>query len=1132
MFTLILSYLITALLVIKVTCVHNAKNAQIQYAITEEVPVRTLVGNILLDSSVTNQTRSKMTCYEFASDMSQLFELERNSTNLYTNDRIDREILCPHPFLLNHSESNTLRLSTNGFKTRTNKCLLEFAVVCKSHENSQEVWISVIIELKDIDDNPPVFLQSFSPSWSGSYKVHLPENVPIGSQHLLPSAYDADIDSNAKVRYQLLDGSSDVNYEEVFTIKVKEPSQANTEDSVYLTVQQKLDYEQNKEYFLRLEACGLTQVMPKCSSLPLRVLIQDVNDNAPNIVYPSKNIHEITVSEASPIGTLLIKLEVEDPDSNEAGRVTFSIPHATDSNPLTETIMNGNHTNHSLPFRLDPDTGEIRLSSSLSASDMSKYIMNILASDNGEPSLSTLLQLRINVADTNDHAPEIRIKRIGCNLQYSDPTKLIVLSNAETGTHVCLLMVSDADLHQNGHVKCQSETIDDELQQRFGIGFSLFSNGRVSGHALYTLQVTRDLSLSSRLSEVSTGGPALFTTLVVTCKDHGEPYALTSSVSLKIRLVHQKDYQLCFEHQQYRLEIEESDGPRFNLLRPQLQELVDHVKFELKPTKKMDDNCEQLHVNENTGELSFPVGIDREHNEYIRCLLVAFELDEKTITRSATTEIHINVTDINDNVPKIIPSILLTGFSLKEWDSLSDLYGEQLEGSIHIGTIVAEDLDAAENGTVRFHLKEVTAQATHPKSLSMSELRLPHFQLDSSTGQLTLPREEHKRVDREQTSDFELRVVLEDCGTVVKQSNMQTLKVHVDDVNDNPPKWDPQLVASVPTNMNIYDLGSTPVPLRIHWTASQESLDELSTHLRAFDPDQGENGQLSFFSLEQGQLPKSVLIGRTVLPKKAYQLNENGTVRVWMSNLLRDQEYIFGVAVRDHGHARQLQSTGYFYITPGLHRESVDTHIMKYGFSSFPNDVKQLPTTRSTNSANFSTVSVATHSPWFSLPVSTFKLVISSLLCFGVTVIFVGGMIVFVISRKRVIQNTEENVLHHQNHKGNTEDLARQEQVTSEPLVNHYTSTDPYNIYGAVNFVPQTGANIYYPDYYGAQLSQLGNHTENPSFMEDPLDHHGYPNSNGQCYSHVSAGLMTQAQHNNNTCSYANPVRPYGNFFK
>ncbi|KAA3678555.1 protocadherin delta 1 [Paragonimus westermani] len=989
-----------------------------------------------------------------------------------------------------------------------------------------------MIEIKDIDDNPPRFLQSFSSIWSGSYKVRLLENVPIGSQHLLPSAYDADIDSNAKVRYQLLGDSSDVNYEKMFTIKVKEPSQANTEDSVYLTVQQKLDYELKKEYFLRLEACGLTYVLPQCSSLPVRVLIQDVNDNAPNIVYPSKNIHEITVSEASPIGTLLIKLEAEDADSNEAGRVTFSIPHPTDSNTLTDTIVKGNHTNHSLPFRLDPDTGEIRLSSSLSASNIPKYTLNILASDNGEPSLSTLLQLRINVADTNDHAPEIRIKRIGCNPQSSDLTKMTVLSNAETGTHVCLLMVSDADLHQNGHVKCQSETIDDELQQRFGIGFSLLSNGRVSGHALYTLQVTRDLSLSARLSETSTGGPALFTTLVVTCKDHGEPYALTSSVSLKIRLVHQKDYQLCFEHQQYRLEIEESDGSRFNLLRPQLQELVDHVRFELKPIEKMDGNCEQLHVDEDTGELSFPSGTDREHNEYIRCLLVASEFDEKTITRSATTEIHINVTDTNDNIPNIIPSLLLTGFSLTEWDSLADLYGEQSESSIHIGTIVAEDLDAAENGTVRFHLKEVTAQATHPKSLFMSELRLPHFQLDSSTGQLTLPPDEHKRVDREQTSDFELRVMLEDCGTVVKQSNMQTLKVHVDDVNDNPPKWDPQLVASVPTTLNHYGLGPSPVPLRIHWTVSQESLDELSAHLRAFDPDQEENGQFSFFSLEQEHLPKSVLIGRTMLPKKAYQLNENGTVQVWTSNLVRDQEYILGVGVRDHGQVRRLQSTGYFYFNPGLYRESVDTHIVKYSFSSFPNDVKQLLTTRSTDSPHSSTASATTHSPWFSLPVSTFKLVISSLLCFGVTVIFVGGMIVYVISRKRVIQNTEENILNHQNLKGNTENPDGQEQVTSESLVSHYTSTDPYNIYGTVNFIPQTGLNVYYPDYHSAQLSRLRNHTENPSFMEDPLDHHGFQISNGQCYSLASAGLMTHDKHNNITCSYINPVRPYGSFFK
>ncbi|OON18473.1 cadherin domain protein, partial [Opisthorchis viverrini] len=860
-----LSKLRTACLTIMCLTLMNSalanRTAHLRYVISEEVPVQTLVGNIISDNNWLKQLRSNVNktgtgdlhCSWFSSGPTELFKLEPQTGKLYTHTRLDRETLC----------------LTGGSSNRAEKdsCFLEFAAVCRSADSTNENWVSILIEVKDIDDNGPVFLERLSSSWTGAQTLRISEDVPVGFRHPLPAAYDPDVGINAQVSYSLENNSTLVGSSTSSPFGI-EANSAN----VYLVVKHALDYEKDKMYPLNLRACGRKLTRMKCDILPLHVLIQDVNDNPPVIVYPPKPNHIITVSEATPIGALLIKVEATDEDTTEAGRITYSLldsPRRRLDSVEDGKFLPSSPESHLSPFKIDPDSGELRLTRTLPASNPTALDTIILASDNGVPKRTASMRLTVQIADTNNHAPEIEVKRTGCQRTNLDPTELTVPYAVESGAHLCLFVVSDADLGQNAQVDCQIQAGNDELERAFNLRFALVSTGLVSGKQLFMLQADRPLTtMGTSLDSLEKKHPV--GTLVIACNDQGEPYRLTSSIQLKIKLT--DTTEMCFEQTLYQLTLEETAEPINDLVRPQLQDITQRVRYEWKTTPNpappdesytaSDEGCKQLFVDTETGAIAAPYGLDREIAPLLRCTLQATETDGDRLVFSATADIHITVTDINDNSPKLTPSLLHKGFSVIEWDSYSEIYTDQLVYPQKIGAVTAEDPDAGENGTVIFRLDSVTAERAFSSAPSLRplsvllghdadviEIPLPNFRLDPTTGQVTLPREHHRLIDRELVSAYLLRISLEDCGKVERRRSLQEIRVSVLDVNDNPPRWH--------TQSGRQEFGE-PVALQPLWTAVPGAVSELITDLKASDADQGENGKLSFAQLGWEKLPKFV----------------------------------------------------------------------------------------------------------------------------------------------------------------------------------------------------------------------------------------------------------------------------------
>ncbi|KAM3964103.1 cadherin-related tumor suppressor fat [Aphomia sociella] len=226
--------------------------------------------------------------------------------------------------------------------------------------------VRVTIYITDVNDNAPVFTRT-------PYKVEVSEGATVGASIMRVYSSDADEGLNGDIYYKLIGGDD----REKFNLD---------EATGQLFINKPLDRETIDRYQLTILAHDSGQDVRLSATTTILVDVLDENDNAP--VFTQTQL-KVSVLETEPINKKIIQFHATDSDLGINKELQFS-------------ITSGNRKE---AFFIDSYSGELFLHKQLDYEDLTSYVLNITATDNGSPSLSSSIAFTINVIDANDNAP-------------------------------------------------------------------------------------------------------------------------------------------------------------------------------------------------------------------------------------------------------------------------------------------------------------------------------------------------------------------------------------------------------------------------------------------------------------------------------------------------------------------------------------------------------------------------------------------------------------------------------------------------------------------------------------------------------------------------------------------------------
>ncbi|XP_044220510.1 protocadherin alpha-3-like [Thunnus albacares] len=462
--------------------------AQIRYSIPEEVKDGTIVGNVAKDLGLDITSLIDRRFRVVSGSKDAIFEVNQNNGALYVHNHIDREELCQgsgaclmelkilvenpleiHYVVVEITDVNDhsptfpeneqtfeiaehtlpgkrFQLHTandpdagiNSIRTYTltsndhfevdirqsDDDKIPFLVLKKSLDREQKNKHSLIVTavdggkpqrsgtlnvsiiVLDSNDNRPMFSKEI-------YQIAIKENIPVDSSIFKMNATDLDEGSNGEIEYSLAK-TMRRNIYDLFELDRL---------SGEIRVKGIVDYEEIDVYKLDIEASdkGTPPLTGECR---VNIKIIDVNDNPPQIEVTSLSN---TVSEDSKPGTVISLISVTDKDSGVNGKIITTI-------------------NDGVPFELKPsfkeNTYSVVTKEFLDREEVSHYEITLKANDCGEPPLSTLKTLNIQISDVNDNRPHFE----------KNPLEFYLVENNVAGVSIFSVSATDKDLNDNAAI--------------------------------------------------------------------------------------------------------------------------------------------------------------------------------------------------------------------------------------------------------------------------------------------------------------------------------------------------------------------------------------------------------------------------------------------------------------------------------------------------------------------------------------------------------------------------------------------------------------------------------------------------------------------------------------------------------
>ena len=266
-------------------------------------------------------------------------------------------------FFIGHDNGNVHLAKHLDWETQA-----EYNITISVSDGHHSTFTSLYVTVLDVNDNRPEFSQEL-------YKVDISESVPEGTTVVQLMASDKDQDHN--LMFYLETAKNPVSLK-LFRV-----------DSLRGTVvlHERLDREQMSQHHLIVSVRD--QRTPfKRDYATIEILVHDHNDHAPEFIA---KLMQGKMYETAAEGSMVLQILATDRDSGENGRITYSIDGGNVGNV----------------FQIDSQLGFLRLAKQLDmgASSMdTEYLLQVKATDNGKPRLSSQIPVHIMV-NMADNAP-------------------------------------------------------------------------------------------------------------------------------------------------------------------------------------------------------------------------------------------------------------------------------------------------------------------------------------------------------------------------------------------------------------------------------------------------------------------------------------------------------------------------------------------------------------------------------------------------------------------------------------------------------------------------------------------------------------------------------------------------------
>ncbi|MXQ90967.1 hypothetical protein E5288_WYG005640 [Bos mutus] len=578
------------------------------YFVEEEAERGTLLANLAHDLGLGMEELSAREPRVISDQKIGFLLLDPLTGDVSLNEKLDREELC-------------------GPKE---PCVLPFQLLMEKPFEifRAKLWV------RDINDHSPVFLDR-------EILLKILESTTPGAAFLLQSAQDSDIGTNNVRNYTISPNA-------YFHISVH-----NGADGIIypeLVLDRPLDREEVPELSLILTALDGGSP-PRSGTTLVRILVLDINDNAPEFVQP---LYKVQLCEDSPVGSLVVTVSARDLDTGSNGEIVYAFFYAT------ERILN--------TFQINPTSGSVYLKAELNYEVIQTYTLTIQAKDGG--GLSGKCTVVIQVTDINDNPPELLMSSLTSPIQENS-----------LETVVAVFRIRDRDSGNNAKMVC---SIQDDLP------FVL----KPSVENYYTLVTDSPLDREERAEY----------NITITVTDMGTP-RLKTEHNITVLVSDVNDNAPTFTQTSYTLWVRENNSPALHIGSVSATDTDAGANAQvtyslLPPPDPLVPLASLVSINTDNGHLFALTSLDYE-------ALRAFEFhvgatDRGSPALSSQALVRVLVADANDNAPFVL-------YPLQNASApCTELVPRAAEPGYLVTKVVAVDGDAGQNAWLSYQLLKAT----------------------------------------------------------------------------------------------------------------------------------------------------------------------------------------------------------------------------------------------------------------------------------------------------------------------------------------------------------------------------------------------------------------------------------------